>query len=227
VTDNKREPTLEELLERARHHVITPEDAEAQRQSWVRGEMALSKAEEGMTTVFRPPVESAEKAREWPKCGEFTKLPVTIYAFRYDGPQDAFNLGSWAGRGVFGWDSQNVLHVKTLEGEHIASVGDYIIRGVKDEFYPCKPDIFKSTYSFATQQQPDASKLAEKDWFLCAKWTRLQDGCVARCDQPSKHEGRHLDSVIAISWRGEGWHSRNPSLCDSLDKPVEVNSDPA
>jgi hypothetical protein len=79
----------------------------------------------------------------------------------------------------------------------------------------------------ATQQQPDASKLAEKDWFLCAKWTRLQDGCVARCDQPSKHEGRHLDSVIAISWRGEGWHSRNPSLCDSLDKPVEVNSDPA
>jgi len=39
------------------------------------------------------------------------------------------------------------LVIKTLEGEHIASFGDYIIKGVKDEFYPCKPDVFKITYS--------------------------------------------------------------------------------
>lgn len=38
------------------------------------------------------------------------------------------------------------LVIKTLEGEHIASFGDYIIKGVKGEFYPCKPDIFKLTY---------------------------------------------------------------------------------
>ena len=36
--------------------------------------------------------------------------------------------------------------VKTLEGEHIASPGDWIITGVKGERYPCKPDIFASTY---------------------------------------------------------------------------------
>lgn len=36
--------------------------------------------------------------------------------------------------------------IPTLEGEHIASEGDYIIRGVKGEFYPCKPDIFEMTY---------------------------------------------------------------------------------
>jgi hypothetical protein len=36
--------------------------------------------------------------------------------------------------------------IPTLEGQHIANEGDYIIKGVKGEFYPCKPDIFKLTY---------------------------------------------------------------------------------
>lgn len=36
--------------------------------------------------------------------------------------------------------------IKTLEGDMIASPGDYIIKGVKGELYPCKPDIFESTY---------------------------------------------------------------------------------
>lgn len=36
--------------------------------------------------------------------------------------------------------------VKTLEGDHIASLDDYIIQGVKGELYPCKPDIFEQTY---------------------------------------------------------------------------------
>lgn len=36
--------------------------------------------------------------------------------------------------------------IKTLEGEHFASFGDFIIKGVKGEFYPCKPDIFEMTY---------------------------------------------------------------------------------
>lgn len=38
------------------------------------------------------------------------------------------------------------LPIKTLEGKMIASDGDYIIRGVNGEFYPCKPDIFEKTY---------------------------------------------------------------------------------
>lgn len=41
------------------------------------------------------------------------------------------------------------LIIKTLEREHIANIGDYIIRGVKGEFYPCKPDIFELTYDLA------------------------------------------------------------------------------
>lgn len=40
----------------------------------------------------------------------------------------------------------NGLTINTLEGEMKASIGDYIIKGVNGEFYPCKPDIFEKTY---------------------------------------------------------------------------------
>ena len=38
------------------------------------------------------------------------------------------------------------MAIKTLEGNHTCTKGDYIIKGVQGEFYPCKPDIFKETY---------------------------------------------------------------------------------
>ena len=41
---------------------------------------------------------------------------------------------------------QGYIEIETLEGIMKASVGDYIIKGVKGEFYPCKPDIFQVTY---------------------------------------------------------------------------------
>ena len=44
-------------------------------------------------------------------------------------------------------DRENpVLKIETLEGTMEASEGDYIIKGVNGEFYPCKPDIFEKTY---------------------------------------------------------------------------------
>ena len=43
-------------------------------------------------------------------------------------------------------DGKVSLLIPTLEGEMIASLGDYIIKGVNGEFYPCKPDIFAKTY---------------------------------------------------------------------------------
>lgn len=41
------------------------------------------------------------------------------------------------------------LIIKTLEGEHQASIGDWIIKGVQGEHYPCKPDVFADTYEAA------------------------------------------------------------------------------
>ena len=42
------------------------------------------------------------------------------------------------------------LVIPTLEGDHRADEGDYIIKGVNGEFYPCKPDIFAKTYEEVT-----------------------------------------------------------------------------
>ena len=43
-------------------------------------------------------------------------------------------------------DGKCTCIIPTLEGEHIANEGDYIIKGVKGEYYPCKQDIFEMTY---------------------------------------------------------------------------------
>ena len=46
---------------------------------------------------------------------------------------------------------QKYIHIETLEGDMKASFGDYIIKGVQGEFYPCKPDIFEATYEVANE----------------------------------------------------------------------------
>ena len=75
----------------------------------------------------------------------FTKKPVTIEAIQWTGKNlrevIAFTNGHHA---VMACDG---LKIYTLEGEMLANVGDWIIRGVKGEYYPCKPDIFEATYS--------------------------------------------------------------------------------
>ena len=42
-----------------------------------------------------------------------------------------------------------MMYIRTLEGLMRVNLGDYIIKGVQGEFYPCKPDIFEQTYEFA------------------------------------------------------------------------------
>jgi len=52
------------------------------------------------------------------------------------------------------------LVVTTLEGDHIASPGDWIIRGVKNEIYPCKPEIFAMTYEPVDEQDIEVTGVA-------------------------------------------------------------------
>jgi hypothetical protein len=82
---------------------------------------------------------------------KFRKKPVVIDAVLFDGENGAAIL-DWAETFVL---TQSVLAIKlqageitiiTLEGDMTASPGDWIIRGVQGEFYPCKPDIFATTY---------------------------------------------------------------------------------
>ena len=85
---------------------------------------------------------------------KYRKKPVVIEAFQWTGgpnqtedPQwcvDAIKAGT-----VFFTDSGTPkvkMLIKALEGVMTANQGDYVIRGVNGELYPCKPDIFKKTY---------------------------------------------------------------------------------
>ena len=51
--------------------------------------------------------------------------------------------------------------IRTLEGVHEASVGDYIIRCIAGEIYPCKPDIFRETYEL--DEESNRKHLDEKE----------------------------------------------------------------
>lgn len=54
----------------------------------------------------------------------------------------------FGGYSKWGFDFASTLTIYTLEGDMEVSLGDYIIKGVKGEFYPCKPDIFEMTYEY-------------------------------------------------------------------------------
>lgn len=86
---------------------------------------------------------------------KYRKKPVIIEAFQFDGDlQDragTFYVPEWAEKAykdgtMYFTGPALELYIDTLEGTHHASVGDYIIRGVNGEIYPCKPDIFHKTY---------------------------------------------------------------------------------
>ena len=82
---------------------------------------------------------------------QYRKKPVVIDAIK-------FTRNNWEEIKAFTNETAHTLRIEkridgiatciipTLEGQHIATEGDYIIKGVQGEFYPCKPDIFEATY---------------------------------------------------------------------------------
>ena len=87
----------------------------------------------------------------------YRKKPVVIEAMQWDGSYEKMETINAR------WPELNTTHldhnphkrtvrkwgIGTLEGYHQVSPWDYIIKGVKGEFYPCKPDIFELTYEVA------------------------------------------------------------------------------
>ena len=87
---------------------------------------------------------------------QYRKKPVVVTAIQWDGKNleeikdfvgDSLNYSildtAWeVGKGI----PYVYMAIKTLEGSMEVSKGDYVIKGVKGEFYPCKPDIFERTY---------------------------------------------------------------------------------
>lgn len=100
--------------------------------------------------------------------GKYRKKPVVIEAVQFSGVapdwlaepmfDKSFVAPDWLAEAMGRHESEvgavwfepgwkpPVLQIHTLEGTHRAMPGDWIIRGVKGELYPCKPDIFAKTY---------------------------------------------------------------------------------
>ena len=81
---------------------------------------------------------------------KFRKKPVVIEAFQIPANDQTANMPVWVIQAVINKqiepDPNGGVEIKTLEGAMRGDVGDWIIKGVKGEFYPCKPDIFAATY---------------------------------------------------------------------------------
>lgn len=85
----------------------------------------------------------------------FRKKPVVIEAMVFDGTENRLHdISRWMSNGSDAFDTfedydggdVETIGIETLEGVMQAQSGDWIIKGVQGEFYPCKPDIFEQTY---------------------------------------------------------------------------------
>jgi hypothetical protein len=89
---------------------------------------------------------------------KYRKKPVVVEAIKWTGQNhremwdfltgkvDEYMTASGDNFYIDHSKAEGGLIIKTLKGEHIASIGDFIIKGVSDEVYPCKPNIFAKTY---------------------------------------------------------------------------------
>lgn len=96
---------------------------------------------------------------------KYRKKPVVIEAIQWDGTgQSTREIILFMGQEIKNdfitqekfYDYCNIVErdgikIKTIEGTMTASINDYIIKGVKGEFYPCKPDIFEATYELVEE----------------------------------------------------------------------------
>jgi hypothetical protein len=82
---------------------------------------------------------------------KYVKKPVVVEAVKYTG-QNKNEIQSFVGKELV-QRLDGSLQIETLEGIMCANVGDYVIKGVSGEFYPCKPIIFNKTYDLVEQTE--------------------------------------------------------------------------
>lgn len=78
---------------------------------------------------------------------KYVKKPIVIEALKIEWGSRKTDLLDFAGMENVYQNEFGEVFIKTLEGNMKVSVGDYVIKGIEGEFYPCKPNIFKKTYS--------------------------------------------------------------------------------
>src|SRR6185437_11324852 len=144
----------------------------------------------------------------------YRKKPVVVAAMLYDSAAVCEAIHKWIGRAhdngecEVAFNKRYGFEIDTLEGPLRCIPGDYVIRGIKGEFYPCKPDIFEATYEPAEasakhpvvtdarqtlsresydllQKAASLARLREANkegdnlaWLVVKLWLAVTDGCV-------------------------------------------------
>lgn len=83
---------------------------------------------------------------------QYRKKPIVIEALHLDAYMTTRAVLDFVGQA--GTIIAGGVEIETLEGTMRAEIGDWIIRGIKGEFYPCKPDIFEATYEVVDAANP-------------------------------------------------------------------------
>jgi hypothetical protein len=92
---------------------------------------------------------------------EFKKRPIKVVAMQYDGTEKSFEALSTFTDYLIEEIEDGQLQIPTLEGPMRVNQSDWIIKGIKNEFYPCREDIFNETYEQITEKSLFDYKIGE------------------------------------------------------------------
>lgn len=182
---------------------------------------------------------------------KFRKKNVVIEAVHFDGSHDsALEVVAWAKSPDVKVSSipskpplrsmDWIVSIKTLEGTMTASADDWVIRGVKDELYPCKPDIFRDTYDAVVEGEHQietkrgvlAIQVGDEDWEPTSKELREITDLFLTADQDPQGAvlavrkgielkrlgGEVIPNVAVMVVGSEDWTPTDAQLKEVVDK---------
>ena len=143
---------------------------------------------------------------------KFVKKPVVIEAIQYNG-ENIEAIEDFVGKKLSTVMSSDVdvkLIIPTLEGYMKALKGDYIIKGIKGEFYPCKPDIFKQSYNMIKENNgilSEGEKRVRKSF---------NPSALKRVENFKSITASAIDEIAEVERRVKSASKDNPELGDFL-----------
>lgn len=157
--------------------------------------------------------------------GLYRKKPVVVEAVRWTGGPDQTEDPEWLVEAIEAgnvWFGVDCMLVWTLDGVRKARVGDYIIRGVAGELYPCKPNIFEQTYEEENKMNFGQALEALKQHKKLARQGWNGKGLYVQLNPARDFEFSELESFFTIKNVRNSFDTWVPSVSDLLAEDWHV-----
>lgn len=154
-----------------------------------------------------------------------TKKQITIDYIQYDGA-NFIEIQTFTGGTAFKpGGKSDVFMIPTLEGDMQATTGDYIIKGVKGEFYPCKPDIFEASYDFTPEKVYDTAEYSSSNASKTLGNTTASQAKDNVKDIVFWGNGDLFKLIGKASSKNEGWMKSTKAMCiEGIGAVVQVTT---